>query len=211
MKPVFLQMGECSIDASALICDGAIIGKSFRRLLDGYQEPPGGTIIGAEVFVGHYAIVGAGSKIGKRTIIDDRSTIESRVMAAEGNLFIYSAHVCNDVIIGGGCVIGGLIGERAKIGNGCRVFGKIVHSQYNPLMGWDDDEDEESPILEDNVFVGMGAVVCGGVVLGRKSYIAAGAVITKNVLPKHVAFGLNKTVHHSKLISKLGNSAFFKD
>jgi UDP-3-O-[3-hydroxymyristoyl] glucosamine N-acyltransferase len=206
----FVQIGPCKIDNSADIKKGVIIGKPFRRLLDGTQEALGKTILRKNVYVGFYSIVGSGSEIGSHTIVDDFSVIESRVIIGKRNLLIYHAQVCNDVQIGDKCVIGGLIGERTVIGNGCRVFGKIVHSQFNPLLDWDaGDSEEESPIIKDYVFVGFGSIIAGKVTIGQKAYIMAGAIVTKDVPDFNIASGVNKFVHFSKWPGELARSEFF--
>ena len=94
-------MGDCNIHSSAQICIGAIIGKPFRRFLDGSQEEePKTTIINRNAFIGYFATVGCGSTIGLGAIIDDYCTIESRVEIGNGSLLIYRAQICNDSLIG---------------------------------------------------------------------------------------------------------------
>jgi len=43
--------------------------------------------------------------------------------------------------------------------------------------------------VEDNVSIGMGAIILPGVVIGEHSFIAAGALVTKNVGPDAFAMG----------------------
>ena len=207
----YTQIGPCEIDRSADIKKGAVIGKPFRRLLDGNQEGTKRTILNKQVYIGFYAIVGAGTEIESQTIIDDFSVVESGVKIGERTLLIYRAQVCNDAHIGDDCVIGGLIGERTIIGNGCRIFGKVVHSQHNPLLPWDaEDSEEESATIEDFAFVGFGAVIGGNISIGYKAYVLAGAVVTKDVPPFNIASGVNKFVHFSKWPGKrLSQSKFF--
>lgn len=48
-----------------------------------------------------------------------------------------------------------------------------------------------SPIvLEDEVWIGAGAIVLAGVTVGRGSVVGAGAVVTKNVPPRTVVAGV---------------------
>lgn len=207
----FIKIGRCVIDASAEIKPGAILGKPFRRFLDGSQEKPVMTTIGANVYVGYYTIIGSGSTIGDHTIIDDRSTIESRVTVGKNTLIIYGAQLCNDVIIGDGCVIGGIVGERTKVGNCCRVFGEIIHSQQDPSLRWDDEHSTEpSGTIHDFAFIGFGAIVSGGITIGRKAYVSAGAIVTKNVPDLHIASGINQIVHFSQWKGPLKKSRFFQ-
>jgi acetyltransferase-like isoleucine patch superfamily enzyme len=210
-KKEYTQFGLCKIDRSADIKKGAIIGKPFRRLLDGTQERTKKTILHGKVYIGFYSIVGTGTEIGSHSIINDFSVVESGVKIGKRTLLIYRAQVCNDARVGDDCVIGGLIGERTTIGNRCRIFGNIVHSQENPSLPWDGDESEEkAPTIKDFAFVGFGAVIAGEITLGYKAYILAGAIITKHVPDFHIAWGVNEVVHFSKWKGrKLSQSHFF--
>jgi len=210
IQDTFIMIGDCDIHPTAEICMGAVIGKPFRKLLDGNQEEPTKTTIGENTYVGYYAIVGGGSIIGPKTIIDDYSIIESRVLIGKECLAIYRAQIGNDTQIGDKCVIGGLVTERTIIGNNCRVFGKIIHLHHNPLLGWDEEEaTEESPIIRDNVFIGFGAIIAGNITIGPKAYICANAIITKDVPEFYVASGTNQIVHFSKWMGRLSSSPFF--
>jgi acetyltransferase-like isoleucine patch superfamily enzyme len=213
MTKDFTLIGPRKIDRSAKIKKGAIIGKPFRRLLDGTQEHTEKTILNKHVYIGFYSIVGAGTGIGSNSIIDDFSVVESRVKIGERTLLIYRAQVCNDAHIGDNCVIGGLIGERTIIGNGCRIFGKVVHSQQNPLLPWDaEDSEEESVTIKDFAFVGFGAVIAGKVTIGYKAYILAGSIVTKDVPAFNIASGVNEFVHFSKWKGHhLSQSKYFSD
>ncbi|WP_245996920.1 hypothetical protein [Nocardia pseudobrasiliensis] len=51
--------------------------------------------------------------------------------------------------------------------------------------------DEAPPVVEADSVVGFGARVVGGVRIGPRSYVAAGAVVTKDVPPGHVVTGIN--------------------
>ncbi len=203
-------VGECEIHPSAQLCPGAVIGKPFRKFLDGTQEQPTSTGITEDTYIGYYAIIGSGSVIGFRTIVDDHCIIESRVVIGTQNLVTYRAQVCNDVTIGDGCIIGGFIGERTIIGNSCRIFGKIIHSQHDPTLGWDDDEAiEKSATIEDYAFVGFNALVIGGVTIGRNAYVCAGSIVTRDVPEYHIASEVNKITPFAEWRGILRESPFF--
>lgn len=53
------------------------------------------------------------------------------------------------------------------------------------------DLDDVRPIIvEDNVFIGARAIILPGVIIGRDSVVAAGAVVTKSVEPGSVVAGV---------------------
>jgi acetyltransferase-like isoleucine patch superfamily enzyme len=123
---------------------------------------------------------------------------------------IYRAQICNDVRVGDECVIGGFVGERSVIGRKCRIFGKLVHLQHEPHKGWDDDDvAEPSPRVEDGAFIGFNAIVAGGITIGERAYVCAGAIVTKDVPDRHVASGKNRIAHFSRWKGPLKDSEFF--
>lgn len=62
------------------------------------------------------------------------------------------------------------------------MLGKLIHRLEDPTASWDDVE-EASPVIEDNAVVGFDAIVIGGVTVGSGSYVAAAAIVARDVLP----------------------------
>ncbi len=207
----YKRIGDCEISNSAMIMLGSIIGKKYRRYLNGEFEEDSKTVVEENVFIGYQCLVGNGSVIGKNSVLDDKSVIESHVEIGEGNLVIYGAQICSEVKIGNECVIGGFIGERTIIGNNCRIFGSIVHSQYEPLNEWDaEDSIEDAPVIHDEVFIGFNSIISASVTIGPRAYVCAGSIVTLNVPERHIASGTNKIIHYSEWEGTLKDSNFFK-
>jgi UDP-3-O-[3-hydroxymyristoyl] glucosamine N-acyltransferase len=145
--------------------------------------------------VGCYAVIGLGSTLAAGVIIDDYCSIENEVRVGERTLLIHRAQICSEAQVGCDCVIGGFVCERASVGDRARVFGKVIHSQHDPSLGWDTPEAvEPSAVIEPDAFVGFGALVIGEVVVGAKAYICAGAIVTRDVPAGHMAYGVNRSV-----------------
>ena len=207
----FLKLGPSRIAKTALICHGAVIGKPYRPLQDAQTEIAAiTTVVGRNTYVGYYATVGAGSVLAPQVVVDDYCSIESEVAIGERTLVIYRAQVCNEASVGRDCIIGGFVAERARIGDKVRVFGKLVHSQRNPTLSWDSDEaEEESPVIESGAFIGFDSMVIGKVTVGSMAYVCAGAIVTKDVPARHIAFSVNKIVPYSEWKGTLANSQHF--
>jgi len=93
-----------------------------------------------------------------------------------------------------GAVIGGK--EYIKIGNDVLIGGNalITDFDWHPIHPAKRHKSKEAPsaptIIEDNVWVGMNAVVLKGVTIGENSVIAANSVVSRSI-PANVIAGGN--------------------
>lgn len=85
-----------------------------------------------------------------------------------------------------------------RIGAGCLLGANVTladtdfHAVNAPNRRYNKNHDEIAfaPIvIEDNVFIGTGALVLKGVTIGKNSVIGAGAVVTRNVPQNAIAAG----------------------
>ena len=104
-------------------------------------------------------------------------------------MLLYGARVYDHVEIGSDCRVTGLVPGGVKIGDHVTVMGNLVHKYRRPL-NW--LRDEPSPVIEDNVVVGYGAVVVGDITIGAGSYVAASATVTKDVPANSMVLGTNE-------------------
>ena len=120
--------------------------------------------------------------LGNHSFVEDFSTINNGV----GNVIIG-----DHSIVGLGTVIIGPV----TIGNHVLMAQHIVASGLN--HGYDDvslpisqQPVTTSPIIiEDECWIGANAVITSGVIIGKHSVVAGGAVVTKNVPPFSVVAG----------------------
>lgn len=96
------------------------------------------------------------------------------------------AHIAENVVIAHsvGVVIGG----------GCRI-GKNVVIRQNVTIGQKGSGESEFntnvyPTIGENVVIGAGACILGGITIGKNSIIGANAVVTKNVPENTVWVGI---------------------
>lgn len=76
--------------------------------------------------------------------------------------------------------LGIVIHETAVVGSDCWIM-------QNVTIG---NKDDNSPIIEDHVLIGAGAVVLGKVKVGRGSVIGANAVVLSDIPPYEVWGGV---------------------
>lgn len=132
------------------------------------------------------AIVDEGAKIGK------------------GSKVWHFAHICSGAVIGESCVFGQnvFVGNRVTIGRNCKVQNNVsiydnVHLEddvfcgpsmvftnvINPRSAVIRKDEYLNTIVKKGATIGANATVVCGVTLGEYCFIAAGAVITKDVKP----------------------------
>jgi acetyltransferase-like isoleucine patch superfamily enzyme len=112
-----------------------------------------------------------------------------------------SLSIGNDVYIGKGCTVevDGRIGNGVLIANRVGLVGRNDHDyravgypmRRCPWIG-DDHFDEtlrSELIVEDDVWIGYGAVVLSGVTVGRGAIVAAGSVVAHDVDPYAIVAG----------------------
>ena len=124
--------------------------------------------LGANVYVGHHAILKGYYKNSMR--IGDETWIGQQA-------FLHSA---------GGIDIGAHVG----IGPGVRII-TSAHAEAGRDIPILSSPVELGPVsIEDDCDLGVGAIVLPGVRIGRGAQIGAGAVVTEDVPPYSVAFGV---------------------
>jgi len=101
----------------------------------------------------------------------------------------------NNTGISGGSICAAV---RVEIGNECLLGANVTISDtdFHPIVP-NDRRYNVSPqdiaaapvIIEDNVFIGTGAIILKGVRVGRNSVVGAGAVVTKDVPDNSIVAG----------------------
>ncbi len=199
------------IDPTARVAPTAQIGAPYRRLQQGeWERLARPTTIGAYCDIGHFCVIGEEARIGDGSILDSFTLIAGGVNIGAKVLITQRASIEVRAEIGDGCIIGGLITDRSRIGPGCRVFGDLIHRQLDPTKPWDAPESMEvSPILEEGVFIGWGATIVGGITIGAGAYVCAGATVTRDVGPGCIVIGINECYTPQTWKGALGKSEFF--
>jgi serine acetyltransferase len=201
------------IHRSAQIAQTAVIAAPFRPLLDGRQlAADADTVVEAGAWIGQYTTVGQGVMISRGAILEDFVAVQPGAMIGSRVLVLGRSRIGIGATIGADSVIKGYIGDDSWIGAGCRIAGDLIHRQLDPSIPWDDPTGEESaPFVDDGAFIGWRALIVGGVNIGKRAYVCAGALITQDVPDGYIAYGRNRHIHPDDWPGQLGKSAFFEN
>jgi acetyltransferase-like isoleucine patch superfamily enzyme len=179
------------IGAGCVIEAHAVLGKVPR--LAGREpaalEP---LVLGEGVTVCAGAVVYAGSRIGAGSIIGDQAQVRERTVIGSGSVIGRGAGIDNDVVIG----------DRVKIQSQVYITGfSVVEDDVfvgpctmttnDDFMGrHGPDFQLRGATLRRACRIGGGTVIVPGVEVGEEAFVAAGAVLTKDVPPRTAVMGV---------------------
>ena len=129
------------------------------------------TTIGHRFQCGHQVLIRGEVIIGDRCVVHHKCTLEGRLQIGRGVKIMAHVYVPSRT----------RIGDYVFIGPGTTFLNAKYPMREGTVQG---------PTLEDHVVVGGGVTLCPGVRIGRGSFIAAGAVVNKDVPPGMIAMGV---------------------
>jgi acetyltransferase-like isoleucine patch superfamily enzyme len=153
-------------------CGGAQVGK--------YGILRKGTLIYGDVIIGdyfqsgHYCVIRAKVKIGDYCTLCNHSVLEGIIRMGNGVRIMSHTYVPTRT----------WIGDHVFIGPGV-TFLNARHPGRSEVM-----EAPRGAFIEDEVMIGGGCTILPGVRIGERSFIAAGALVHKDVPPKSLAKGV---------------------
>ena len=214
MRPVTIGAG-CRIGPFAVIYGGtsltdyarveehAVIGKPEHGYAVGKIHPGTGaeTTISTGAVIRAGAIVYAGVRIGSETVVGHHTllrsfvTIGDRVQLGHNLTVERESLIGNDVRCSPGSHITSscVLADHVFLGAGIRT----VNDRY---LIWRDPEREPellAPRFDRGAKVGTGSVILAGVTIGEDALVGAGSVVTRDVPPHSVAYGVPARVHRT--------------
>jgi UDP-3-O-[3-hydroxymyristoyl] glucosamine N-acyltransferase len=182
------QIGE-----RCLIENGAVLGKRPRLRPGSSAEGAVGKLVveddaticcGAVVYAG--ARVGAAAIIGDQSQVRERAVVGARTVVGRGSTVDFDARVGERVSIQTLVYVtgGSIVEDDVFLGPGVVTTNDDTmgrHPRGEPLPG---------PVLRRGCRVGGGVVLTPGVVIGEEAFIAAGAVVTRDVPARTVVLGV---------------------
>jgi acetyltransferase-like isoleucine patch superfamily enzyme len=181
------------IGEGCVIEDHAVLGKR-PRLAPGSSAAGavGGLRLGAEAKVCCGAVVFAGADIGAGAIVGDQAYVRERSRVGPGSVIGRGSVVDNDVQVGARVRVQTsvyltaftVVEDDVFVGPGATTTNDDTmnrHGPERPLRG---------AILRRACRVGGGTVLTPGVEVGAEAFVAAGAVVTRDVPPGAVVMGV---------------------
>lgn len=173
----------CEIGPHAQIDPGVVLG--YRYAGDSRPTRIGdhaiirsGTIIYANTTIGHrfscghQVLIRAEVTLGNRVVVHHKCTLEGRIRIGNGVKIMAHVYIPSTTEIG----------NMVFIGPGTTFLNdRHPMRMARPVSG---------AKIEDHVTIGGGVTICPGVCIGRMAFVAAGAVVNKDVPPGMLAMGV---------------------
>ena len=171
---------------------------------------PGVYLVGS-IYIGEESIIGPNCtlmnvRIGQHTTILN-STISNSSIGAQCQIGPYAliedSNLEDEVTIGFTAQIKrSTIGKQSVAKHHCYIgdtqMGERVNIGAGAITGNYGGMSKNKTIIGDGAFIGINVNLIAPVTIGRESYLGAGAIIKKNVLPHAVVVGLDRVLNHKK-------------
>jgi UDP-3-O-[3-hydroxymyristoyl] glucosamine N-acyltransferase len=182
------------IGAGCEIQDAAVLGKppKLAKHSRAGRAAPAPLVIGDGAVVCCQAIVFAGATLAEGVIVGDQAYVRERATIGAGTVIGRGSTVDNDVTIGARVRIQTdvYVTARSRIEDDVFV-GPGASTTNDSTMGrHGDDYPVVGPRLRRACRIGGGVVICPGLEIGEEAFVAAGAVVTKDVPARGVAMGV---------------------
>jgi len=182
------------IGARCVIEEHTVLGKRPRlrpgsSARGGELEP---LVVGPEVTVCVGAIVYAGGRVAARAILGDQSQLRERSTLGVGSVLGRGSSIDFNCTVGDRVLIqtdvyvtgGSVVEDDVFLGPGVFTTNDDAMGRHPP------GEPLRGPVFHRACRVGGRAVLVPGVVIGEEAFVAAGAVVTRNVGEREVVMGV---------------------
>jgi acetyltransferase-like isoleucine patch superfamily enzyme len=182
------------IGAGCTIEDNVVLGKrpKLARWSQSTGRKPDPLVIADGVTVCAAAILFAGTRIGDGSIVGDQAYVRERTTIGAGSIIGRASAVDNDVAIGARVRVqtnvyltaGSVVEDDVFVGPGVVTTNDDTMARHAP------DAPLAGATLRRACRVGGGAVLLPGVEVGEEAFVAAGAVVTRDVSSRSVVMGV---------------------
>ncbi len=177
-----------------VVQDGAVLGKPpmLSRTSSAPRQAPPALRLGAGCVVCANAVVLAGAELAEEVIVGDQAHVRERARIGACTVIGRGSAVDNDVTIG----------ARVKVQTACYLTAfSVVEDDVFVGPGASTTNDDtmgrhgpghalRGATLRRACRIGGSAVLCPGVEVGEEAFVAAGAVVTRDVAARAVVMGV---------------------
>ncbi len=179
-------------NGSAVISDSAVLADGVRFVLhEDNAESAGPIEIGANSRIREGAILCSGVRIGSDSIIGHNAVIRCGVSIGDSTVLSHLVCVERFTRIGNRCRISSLthITGECLIEDEVQIGARVVTINDNDIR-WRRDPTLRGAVFRKGCRVGSGVTILGGIEIGPGAMIGAGAVVTRNIPPGVLAYGV---------------------
>ena len=174
--PTKMQVQKADFSSSSPKVADLIVEKPMTKISRDSVIRSGSTIYkhviaGERLRTGHNALIREHSTLGNHCVIGTNVIIDGYIKVGDGSMVQSNSYVAQSVRIGRGVFIA----------PGC-----VFMDNKSMVMG----RGLQGALIEDYVRIGGATKILPGVTIGKHALIGAGSVISKNVPPKAVAYGV---------------------
>lgn len=130
--------------------------------------------IGDYFQTGHYTVIRAKVRIGDYCTVSHRSTLEGIIRFGDGVRIMSHVYIPSRT----------WFGNHIFVGPGVTFLNDRMPGRVDVM------ETPRGATIEDDVMIGGGCTILAGVTIGERSFIAAGAVVTKDIPPRSFVAGV---------------------
>jgi serine O-acetyltransferase len=176
--------------------DGTILGKlpmraAFSTLGGGKEIAP--LVIANDVLIGANVVLYAGCTIGTCVMIADLATVREDVSIGEYTIVGRCVAVENKTSVGKYCKLetNSYITAESVVEDYCFIAPCVTTTNDN-FLGRTKERftHRKGAVIRKGARIGGGAVLLPGVEIGEDALVGAGSVVTKNVAPRKVFYGV---------------------
>ena len=176
------------------IQDGVVLGKppKLARHSTASREAPAPLVLESDVVVCANAVVFAGAHVATGAILGDQSYVRERARIGERTLVRRNSAIDLNVTIGARVRIQtdvyiaafAEVEDDVFVGPGVKTTNDDTMSRHGPEYAL------RGCVLRRACRVGGAVTLCPGVEVGEEAFVAAGAVVTRDVAPGSVVMGV---------------------
>ena len=203
-----VKIGNNVIIHPHVVIESGVVIKDNTEIFPGAylgKEPKGASVLARKPKFTQQLLIGKNCSIGPNAVIYYDVVIGNNCLVGD------NASIREKTIVGEKCIIGRsvMINYNVKIGNNTKIMDltnitgncQIGHHVFISMqvstandntigtLGYD-EATQQGPKINDGAKIGIGANLLPNIEIGENAIVAAGAVVTKNVLPNTMVAGI---------------------